>query len=50
MSDCKKCHKRLNDCQSCKGRGGISDFGNKVNCSKCNATGLVCSQHGGLWK
>jgi len=50
VSDCPKCYRPLHRCQSCDGKGSISDFGNKVNCGKCNNTGQVCSQHGGLWK
>lgn len=28
-------------CPACKGTGGISDFGNWVNCSKCHGTGKI---------
>jgi len=49
MGDCPKCHRPLHNCQKCNGRGGISDFGNWVNCSNCN-DGRVCSQHGRNWR
>jgi hypothetical protein len=47
--ECRKCHRRLHDCQGCNG-GRASGLGGKLGCSKCNSTGLVCSQHGGHWK
>jgi len=28
-------------CPKCNGTGGISDFGNWVNCSRCHGTGRV---------
>lgn len=47
---CKRCGRTLNDCQSCNGGRASGFMGSKLNCSKCNNTGLVCSQHGGYWK
>jgi hypothetical protein len=41
---CEKCHRPLNDCQSCN--GGRSN----LTCSTCRTTGSVCSEHGGYWK
>lgn len=46
---CKKCHRPLNDCQGCNGGRASGMFG-KLTCSKCNSTGMVCSEHGGHWK
>ncbi|MFE3193821.1 hypothetical protein ACFXHA_32795 [Nocardia sp. NPDC059240] len=50
MSHCEKCFKHLNDCQSCKGKGGSSGLAGPLHCSTCKSTGLVCNTHGGLWK
>lgn len=50
MSQCEKCYKRLNDCQSCKGRGGGYGIAGRLNCSACRNTGLVCNTHDGHWK
>jgi hypothetical protein len=50
MGDCPKCHRPLQKCQKCDGRGGISDFGNWTNCGNCKTTGKVCNEHGGNWK
>lgn len=50
MAQCPKCFKALNDCQSCKGKGGGSGIFGRLNCSTCRNTGLVCSTHGGFWK
>ncbi|ODQ87169.1 hypothetical protein BHQ18_24725 [Mycolicibacterium flavescens] len=47
--ECKKCHRPLHDCSGCNG-GRASGIGGKLTCSKCNSTGVVCSQHGGHWK
>lgn len=41
---CEKCFRALNDCQGCNGGRG------PLTCSRCDNTGLVCSQHGGHWK
>lgn len=48
--ECKKCYKRVHECPNCKGRGGGSDFGNHLNCSKCSNTGYLCNTHDGYWK
>ncbi len=47
---CEKCAKHLNDCQSCKGRGGGSNIFGHMNCGTCKNTGLVCNSHGGNWQ
>ncbi len=49
LASCKKCSRTLNDCQACNGGRASGMFG-KLTCSKCNNTGLVCSQHNGHWK
>lgn len=49
MSNCKKCHRPVNDCQACNGGRASGMFG-KLTCSKCNNTGSVCSEHDGHWK
>ena len=46
MSDCRKCYKRLNECDGCKGRPNAHG----LTCSRCSNTGLVCPDHGGHWK
>lgn len=48
--ECTKCHRPLNDCQSCNGGRAHSPIAGKLTCSACASTGSVCSQHGGRWK
>ena len=50
MNECKKCHRPLHDCQACDGGRKRGMGGIRLTCSRCNTTGLVCSQHGGHWK
>lgn len=51
MSNCHKCHRPLHDCDACNGgRSGRSPLGDKLQCSKCGTTGLVCNEHGAHWK
>lgn len=40
-----KCHSQLHDCRGCNGGRG-SGMSGDLTCSRCNATGLVCSEHG----
>jgi hypothetical protein len=50
---CEKsmCGKNLQLCPVCKGSGGgTGGFGNKLNCTTCGNTGLVCPEHGKYWK
>lgn len=43
---CEKCFKILQICPACKGKCGT----NTITCSNCRTTGLVCPEHGGIWK
>jgi hypothetical protein len=50
VNECKKCHRPLRDCDTCKGQTKKSFLGDRLSCRKCNSTGLICSVHGGHWK
>lgn len=45
---CRKCHRELRDCPTCRGKGKVGGmFG---NCTSCNGTGLQCNEHGKHWR
>jgi len=50
MKECNKCHRPLHDCDVCEGQTRKSFLGDRLACSNCNSTGLICSIHGGHWK
>jgi RecJ-like exonuclease len=45
--ECRKCHRAVSDCPTCKGRGRYSGTGTSTTCA---GTGQVCPTHGKHWK
>jgi hypothetical protein len=48
--DCEKCHRRLHECQYCKGQTATGLLGGRLTCKTCNSTGWLCGEHEGHWK
>lgn len=46
---CKKCFEQLSECRDCNGGRARSFLGDRLTCSSCRSTGMVCRTHGAFW-